>query len=65
MSKKCCDTCEFNAGRVCMGTGTRLDNGELTYGMPLEEAVKMFPNGCKDWGISLLAFIEEHENRRK
>lgn len=56
-----CDTCEFNAGTVCMGYGTRLDNGMDTYGMPMEEAEKMFPNGCGDYGISLYAFIEQEE----
>lgn len=52
-----CGTCEFNAGTVCMGSGRRTDNNENTYGMPIEEAEKMFPNGCGDWGISLQAFI--------
>lgn len=67
MSKKkvdqCCGTCEFNAGNVCIGSGKRLDNGEYTYGMPIEEAMSMFPDGCEDWGISLSAFIEEEENK--
>ncbi|MBQ2882723.1 MAG: hypothetical protein IJE43_02965 [Alphaproteobacteria bacterium] len=55
-AKKECDNCEFNAGTVCMGFGKRIDNGNDTYGMPIEEAKKMFPNGCDDWGISLNAF---------
>lgn len=58
-----CNTCEFNAGSVCMGNGKRLDNGEDTYGMPIEEVMSMFPNGCEDWGISLSAFIEEEESK--
>lgn len=62
--KHCCDTCEFNAGSVCMGYGKRTDNGENTYGMSIEEAEKMFPNGCEDWGISLSAFIEEEEKNK-
>lgn len=56
-----CDTCEFNAGTVCMGYGTRLDNGMDTYGMPMEEAEKMFSNGCGDYGISLEAYVEQEK----
>ncbi len=59
--KKCCRTCEFNFGSVCAGYGTRTDNHELTYGMPMKEARKMFPNGCDDYGISLDAFIEQEQ----
>lgn len=59
---QCCETCEFNTGTVCMGSGRRIDNGENTYGMPIEEAMNMFPNGCEDWGISFSAFIEEEES---
>ena len=44
--KKCCDTCECNIGKVCTGSGERLDNGEDIYGMPIEESKKMFPDGC-------------------
>lgn len=61
-SEKKCATCEFNTGAVCMGFGKRKDNGKDTYGMPIEIAMKMFPHGCSDWGISLEAFIEEQEN---
>lgn len=57
-TEKCCATCEFNAGNVCMGSGIRTDNGENTYGMKMEEAEKMFPDGCEDWGISLNAFTD-------
>lgn len=39
----------------------RTDNGEKTYGMSIDEAKMMFPNGCKDYGISLDAFIEQEE----
>lgn len=60
-TKKECSTCEFNSGLVCMGTGKRSDNGEMTYGMPIEETEKMFPNGCSDWGISLTSYIDEQE----
>ena len=48
---------------VSKGSGVRTDNNESTYGMPIEEAEKMFPNGCEDWGISLEAFIEEEDNK--
>ena len=53
---KSCETCEFNFGNVCAGGGTRDDNGKSTYGMPMEEAEAMFPNGCDSWGISLSAY---------
>lgn len=56
--KRCCETCEF-MGAVCCGYGKRTDNGEATYGMPIDEAEKMFPNGCSDYGISLFGFMEE------
>lgn len=59
--KKCCETCEFNFGVVCAGYGIREDNGKETYGMPMEEAIKMFPEGCGDYGISLDAFIEQEK----
>lgn len=46
MIEKSCLTCEFNFGNVCAGFGTRKDNGKETYGMPMDEAEKMFPSGC-------------------
>lgn len=58
---KSCDTCEFNFDTQCAGHVDRLDNGEDTYGMPMEEAKKMFPNGCDDYGISVEAFCEAAE----
>lgn len=61
-TEKSCDNCEFNAGVACMGYGERKDNGKYTYGMSIEEAEKMFPNGCKDWGISYGAYEEEFDN---
>lgn len=51
-----CDTCEFNFGDICAGHGKRLDNNEDTYGMAINDALKMFEKGCDDWGLSLLAF---------
>ena len=44
-----------------MGYGKRTDNGEYTYGMPIDEAIKRFPDGCSDWGISLGAYIEDNK----
>lgn len=44
-----------------MGYGKRTDTGEYTYGMPIEEAIRMFPSGCSDWGNSLGTFIEENK----
>lgn len=52
-----CTTCEFY-NTVCMGYGKRTDNGDYTYGMPIEEALEMFPNGCEDYGVSVWTFIE-------
>lgn len=54
-----CATCEFNFAFVCAGYGTRTDNGEKTYGMPMEKAEEMFSQGCDDYGISLESFIEQ------
>lgn len=59
--KMCCDTCEFNFGSVCAGYGTRKDSGETTYGMAMDKAKAMFPDGCEDYGISLDAFIEQEQ----
>ena len=59
--EKSCTTCEFNLDNMCAGYGTRTDNGQETYGMPMEEAEKMFPTGCADYGISLDAFVEQEK----
>lgn len=59
--EKSCRTCEFNFGDVCAGHGVRTDNGQDTYGMSMENAMKMFPKGCDDYGISLDAFIEQEK----
>ena len=59
MNKQSCATCEFNCGLVCGGYGTRTDNGEKTYGMLIDKAEEMFPQGCEDYGISLNAFVEQ------
>lgn len=56
-----CENCEFNFGTVCAGHGRRTDNGEHTYGMPMDLAQSMFPNGCEDFGLSLHAFIEQEK----
>lgn len=61
-TKQCCATCEFNFGTVCAGYGTRTDNNEPTYGMPMEEAEKMFPNGCEDYSISAYAYMQQQKN---
>ena len=29
ITKKCCNTCEFNFGNVCAGYGTRTDNKKI------------------------------------
>lgn len=60
-----CGTCEFNTGAACGGSGRRTDTGENTYGMPIEEAARMFPHGCSDWGISLDAYIAQEIAREK
>lgn len=64
--RQCCLNCEFNFGDVCAGHGTRTDNGEDTYGMPMNEAETMFPDGCEDYGYSFeafSAFCESIKNR--
>lgn len=59
-----CTTCEFY-NSVCIGSGKRIDNGESTYGMPIEEALEMFPNGCEDYGVSLATYeiLEQRDGR--
>lgn len=54
--RKCCDTCEFNTGYVCAGYGKRTDNGDYTYGMLVEKAEDMFPNGCGDWELAFRVY---------
>ena len=39
------------------GMVNAIDNGEDKYGMPIEEAMEMFPNGCDEYSISY-AFYE-------
>lgn len=58
MAERNCTTCEFYSS-VCMGYGKRTDNGKDTYGMPIEEAMEMFPNGCEDYGISVWSFMDD------
>lgn len=43
ITKKCCNTCEFNFGNVCAGYGTRTDNKKDTYGSDIDEMKNMFP----------------------
>ena len=59
--RQICSNCEFKFGDVCAGHGTRTDNGDDTYGMPMNEAKIMFPKGCDDFGISLDAFIRQEK----
>ncbi|MEE1314509.1 MAG: hypothetical protein UHS49_01925 [Faecalimonas sp.] len=63
--RKSCEICEFNMGTVCGGFGKRTDNGAETYGMFIEETERMFPNGCEDWGISLEAYVEQEEMKKR
>jgi len=51
-----CDSCSLNMGVVCAGSGKRLDNGECKYGMPIDEAIAMFPNGCDEYSISFPSY---------
>ena len=44
-----------------MGSGKRKDNGDSTYGMPMEEAQRMFPHGCDDYEISFSAFVDQEK----
>lgn len=63
-TKKSCETCEFY-NSVCMGYGKRTDTGEYTYGMPIEEAIRMFLGGCSDWGNSLGTFYRRKQKINK
>ena len=54
-----CDKCQFNLGDICAGFGERRDNGELTFGMGMEQAKAMFPNGCEEYKISFGASEEK------
>lgn len=62
MVRKNCMTCEFNFGTVCAGHAKRTDNRGDTYGIPVTEAVEMFPKGCDEYGISFEAFCDVTEN---
>jgi hypothetical protein len=61
-TEKSCDNCEFNFG-VCGGFGKIPDDNGETYGKPVSELKKVFPNGCGDWGISLKAFIKQEKTK--
>ncbi len=56
-----CSSCQFSFGNVRAGHGVGMDNGQDTYGMPMEEADKMYINGGADYGISLDSFIEQEK----
>lgn len=60
-----CNNCKFNFGSVCASHGVRLDNGESTYGMSMEDAIKMFPKGCEEFTISLEEYIAIAEQIEK
>lgn len=61
--EKCCNTCEFcmigddNKTLVCAGHNDAFGNGKDTYGMPVKETKKLFPNGCCDYEISFMHFM--------
>ena len=56
-----CKKCQYNLGDICLGFGERTDNGELTLGMPIEEAESMFPYGCEEFQISFDAYEAKSE----
>lgn len=60
MTDRNCDTCELcmpvKGNFVCAG-GVVLQDGRNTYGMPIEETKKIFPNGCDDYSESHLHHI--------
>lgn len=56
-----CKNCEFNFGNVCAGHGKRTDNGEDTYGMPMDLAKKCFQMVAKILGYHYML----SPNRRK
>lgn len=55
--RKCCDTCELNNGMVCTKYGKRSCFGDYTYGIPIDETKKMFPDGCEEWEISVREYL--------
>lgn len=57
-----CTTCEDYHG-ICMGNGVKRDDNKSTFGMPLEDALRMFPNGCEAYHISLEAYMILCERR--
>lgn len=64
ITKKCCNTCEFNFGNVCAGYGTRTDNKKDTYGSDIDEMKNMFPAGCEDYDIDFNSFCDEEEHKK-
>lgn len=59
VTRKNCFTCQLNMG-VCAGHG-KINDEKDTYGLNIEETIKLFPNGCDDYEISFESFIEEEE----
>ena len=57
--KETCATCQYNLGDICAGFGERSDNGELTFGMPIEETKAMFPQGCEEYTVSAEAYQDQ------
>jgi len=56
-----CETCQYNFDDICVGYGERTDNEELTFGMPMDLAKEMFPDGCECYSISSTAYNKERE----
>ena len=61
---KSCYTCEFNCGSVCAGSSKNPETGEDMYGCSIDEAMRLFPNGCDDWGISYTAFKDAEREKK-
>lgn len=53
-----CASCTSNMGVVCAGYGKRIDNGEDKYGMPIEKAMELYPNGCEEYSISMMSYCD-------
>lgn len=52
--KKVCNNCEFNMGIVCSGA---------YYGMPIEQITKKELEECKEFGISLITYLDIYQKK--
>lgn len=62
-----CNSCEFNMGGICAGSGTRPDTGADLYGQPINEIKSLFPDGCENYKVAfkMAMIIEERAEMGK